>query len=127
MTPVSVFVVEDSVAFQTALSDLLQTLGGFVLLGAVDGESRATDWLHHHRQDWGLAIIDLLLAEGSGFGLVHRFRREHPAGRIVVFSEFATPVMAQKCLKLGADAVFRKSDMPQFVRYLEDLPAGPGR
>ncbi|MDB5861047.1 MAG: putative response regulator, CheY [Ramlibacter sp.] len=116
---VDVLLVEDSPSVQAALKDLFGTIGGFFVAGTANGETEATDWLHHHRRAWGLAVLDLMLHEGSGFNLIHRCRSEHPAGRVVVFSEFATPALKTRCIDLGADAVFRKSELPLFIGYLE--------
>jgi hypothetical protein len=38
-----------------------------------------------------------------------------------VFSDFITPAVANKCLKLGADAVFKKSDLEALLAYVRKL------
>jgi DNA-binding NarL/FixJ family response regulator len=119
--PCRVFLVEDSRNMQSALGDLLDSLGGFALAGQAFGETQATAWSEQHAQDWDLAIVDLVLENGSGFHLFQRMLRENPKGRVVVFSEYATPVLKQKCMALGAHAVFRKSELPEFTRYLESV------
>jgi hypothetical protein len=43
-----------------------------------------------------------------------------------VFSSYATPAVAEKCLRLGADAVFRKSEVTELTSYLERLSGAPG-
>jgi DNA-binding NarL/FixJ family response regulator len=120
-----VFVVEDSASFQAALKSLVEAVGSFAVVGTASGETAATDWLHKHREGWDIAVIDLLLDEGSGFSLVQRFHKEHPEGKVVVFSEFASPALAKKCLQFGAAAVFRKSELDGFVEYLEGLAPTP--
>lgn len=120
MGQVPVFVVEDSQPMQVALRDLLEHAGAFKVVGTAGGENEATDWLLQHRQGWNVAIVDLLLANGSGFGLLQRFRRQRPNGKIVVFSEFASPAIKCRCLELGADAAFLKSEMRPFIQYIED-------
>jgi hypothetical protein len=44
-----------------------------------------------------------------------------------VFSDFATPAIAEKCRTFGADAVFRKSEVREFTAYLEALAGGAQR
>lgn len=119
--PMPVFIVEDSYATQVCLQELFDTIGGFRVVGLAGGETDATDWLFKHRTDWKLAIVDLLLAEGSGFGLVHRCRQQHGSGHIVVFSGFASPALKAKCIQMGADAVFQKTELSAFVEHLERL------
>jgi DNA-binding NarL/FixJ family response regulator len=116
-----VFLVEDSRNMQSALADLLDSLGGFVVAGQELGETQATAWSEQHAKDWDVAIVDLVLENGSGFHLFQRLLRENPKGRVVVFSEYATPVLKQKCLALGAHAVFRKSELSEFTRFLESI------
>jgi DNA-binding NarL/FixJ family response regulator len=78
-----------------------------------------------HRANWRVAILDLLAQEGSGFGLISRFKRAQPDGKVIVFSEYATPGVKRRCLELGADAAFLKSELAAFVQCLEEsaLPA----
>jgi two-component system, OmpR family, response regulator len=39
----------------------------------------------------------------------------------VVFSDFVTPAVAERCIALGADAVFKKSDLAQLLDYVRGL------
>ncbi len=123
MGPVPVFIVEDSPHVQASLREMLLSTGRFQVVGAAESETDATQWLMDARHPWSLAIVDLLLSEGSGFGVVQRCRSASPKGKIVVFSEFATPAIKERCLKLGADAVFLKSEMSSMVAYVEQLVA----
>lgn len=119
----SVLLVEDSPPLQAALKEMIEAVAGWEVVGVAGGETQATDWLHKHRRGWDLAVLDLLLQEGSGFGLVQRCRMENPAGHVVVYSEYATPALKEKCIAMGAEAVFLKSELPQFIGYLERLGA----
>jgi two-component system OmpR family response regulator len=96
------------------------------VVGTATSETQAIEWLQDHKKGWSLAILDLLLTEGSGFGLGHRFRTESPEGRVVILSEYATPGVRDRCKQLGADDAFLKSDFDSFVQYLETVanPAG---
>jgi DNA-binding NarL/FixJ family response regulator len=104
---------------QSALKELVETVGGWRIAATAATEMEATEWLHQHPQGWELAVVDLLLQDGSGFGLIQRCRSAHPQGRIVVFSEYASPALKQKCSAIGADAVFLKSELPRFLDYIE--------
>jgi two-component system, OmpR family, response regulator len=118
---IAVLIVEDSRGMQAALRDLLQTLPGFEVVATVATEERATEWITENRTGWRLALVDLLLQEGSGFNIVRRLRSANPDGHVIVFSEFATAALREKCIALGADAAFLKSDLPAMVRYLEQF------
>ncbi|MBC5783897.1 response regulator [Ramlibacter sp. USB13] len=118
---VRVFMVEDSKPMQELLRDLLESVGGFELVGMATNETAATEWLLRHRGGWDLAIVDLLLAEGSGFTLVSRMNKE-PSGAVVVFSDFVTPVVRQRCIRLGADGVISKGQFGELRAYLHAFP-----
>lgn len=117
---VRVFLVEDQKPMQDLLRDLLDSVGGFELVGLAASETSATDWLLRHKGGWDLAIFDLMLAEGSGFTLLSRCRSE--AGAVVVFSDFVTPVVQQRCLRLGADGVISKAEFGALRGYLQAFP-----
>lgn len=82
-------------------------------------EAEAKLWLDDHPEAWDLAIVDLVLAQGSGMGVVTQARRTaSPGAKIVVFSGYASPGIRAHCLALGADAVFEKSETGQFISWL---------
>lgn len=116
--PVDVFLVEDQQQMQSVLEDLLQSVGQFHFVGRASTEAEALNWLDHHIGAWKLAIIDLVLDQGSGISVIVRARLRNPRGRIAVLSSFMSPGMRKHCLKLGADAAFQKdADMQEFIRF----------
>jgi DNA-binding NarL/FixJ family response regulator len=118
---IRVLIVEDSKRTTGCLCDWLEDIGGFHVVGAARSEMDATDWLQRHAQGWDVAILDLMIESGSGFNLIRRARQSAPGGKPVVFSAYATPVVAQRCIELGAEAVFEKSDTDRFLAYLKGL------
>jgi DNA-binding NarL/FixJ family response regulator len=118
---VRVFLVEDQKPMQVLISDLLECVGGFEVVGTAASETSATDWLYRHKGGWDLAIVDLLLGEGSGFTLIGRCNKE-PAGAVLVFSDFVSPAVRQRCIRLGADGVISKAQFPELRAYLQAFP-----
>ena len=118
---VRVLIVEDSKPMQELVGDLLESVGGFEVVGMASNETAATEWLLRHRGGWDLAIVDLLLAEGSGFTLITRCNKE-PGGAVLVFSDFVTPVVRQRCIRLGADGVISKAEFRELRAYLQAFP-----
>ena len=88
---VEVFLVEDLKNIQSAMAQMLEGLGDFRIAAAVSTEAEALAWLEQNPGTWDLAVIDLVLEQGSGMGVVSRARRTSPRGRVVVFSNFVTP------------------------------------
>lgn len=117
---VRVVLVEDLKPMQELLRELLAALGGFELVCVAATETAATEWLLRHKGGWDLAIFDLLLQEGSGFTLLSRCRDEPSA--VLVFSDFVTPAVRERCLHLGADGVISKAQFPQLRAYLKAFP-----
>ena len=111
-------VAERSPQIQAVVLDLLSTVGDFQLVKAVANEAEANLWLDENAGNWDLAVIDLILAEGTGLGVVAR-ARDRPAGsKVVVFSDYATEGIRKHCIKLGADAAFQKGEgMRDFLDF----------
>jgi two-component system OmpR family response regulator len=121
-----VFLVEDLRSMQMLLADLFATIGGFEIIDVSTTEAEAKLWLNEHPGTWDLAIIDLVLAQGSGMGVVSHARRTAAArAKVAVFSGYASPGIRAHCVALGADAVFEKSETGEFIRWLSQ-EAGNG-
>ena len=122
---IRVFLVEDMVHMQGIVADLLSGVGDFRLAATSATEAEAKLWLSEHPGAWDLAIIDLVLDQGSGMGVVSQARScaGEQGGRIVVFSDYASDGIRDHCLRLGADAVFLKSEAREFMKYCSGLEA----
>jgi DNA-binding NarL/FixJ family response regulator len=120
--PIRVFLVEDGKQTRKVMAALLSTIGDFQVAGSAGTEAEANLWLKENAGNWDLAIIDLVLEEGTGLGLLPRTRDRAPGSRVVVFSDFVSPGTRNHCVALGADAVFHKSgELPAFIQYCSDL------
>lgn len=118
-----VFIVEDSPVIRTNLIDTLEELAPVKVVGWAERRSEAVQWLRHHPGDWDLLVIDIFLKEGSGLGVLEACREREPARKAVVFSNYATVDLRQKCVELGADAVFDKSnEIDQLIAYCSTPP-----
>jgi two-component system OmpR family response regulator len=116
-----VLLVEDHTKMHGLLEELFDAVGGLRVVGAVGTEAEAIQWLGEHRGEWDLAVIDLILSEGSGMGVIPRAKAIHPEGHVVVFSSYATPAVQQHCVELGAEAVFNKGEPTRFTEYVATL------
>lgn len=126
---VRVFLVEDLKSTQGLIDDLFSALGGFRIVATVATEAEANLWIEENPTGWDLAVIDLVLEQGTGMGVIGRAKSLPAAGQVVVFSSYASPGVRKHCLRLGADAVFDKSEASEFMRYCAELAerenAGP--
>jgi DNA-binding NarL/FixJ family response regulator len=119
---VDVFLVEDLKNIQAAMTQMLQGLGDYEIIATASTEAEALAWLEGNRAGWGLAVIDLVLDQGSGMSVISRARRTHPDGKVVVFSNFVTEGIRKHCVQLGADAAFDKNnELRAFADYCAAL------
>lgn len=121
---IRVVIVEDSRSTTATLCDWLETIGGFHVIGTAVSEMEATDWLQTHRGSWDVVLLDLMIDGGSGFNLITRAKQSSDVGRAIVFSAYATPAVRERCIELGAEAAFDKSESDRLLTYLENLKAG---
>jgi DNA-binding NarL/FixJ family response regulator len=116
-----VFLVEDMKHMRSVLSEMFGALGGFELVASAATEAEAKLWLHEHPDGCDLAVVDLILEQGSGLGVIPRCKASG-AARVAVLSDYATPGVRRHCLQLGADAVFQKADgMQAFMAWCGEL------
>ena len=125
--PVKLLLVEDLPQMQGVVMDLLGTVGDFELVKAVATEAEANLWLDENEGNWDLAVIDLILEQGTGLGVVARSRNRPAGSKVVVFSDYATEGIRKHCIKLGADAAFQKGeDLQAFLAFCSTV-AHPDR
>ena len=121
----TLFIAEDDPVARASLAELLTALGGVEILGTADSEMAATEWLLDRSKTCDLLITDLLLVPGgSGFGIILHAKRLGVFRHIVVYSNFVTSGVAERCKALGADAVFLKSELEGLLAYVRSLKDG---
>lgn len=120
---IRVFLVEDMKQVQGVLAELLASIGDFQVVNATATEAEAKLWLSEHPKGWDIAVIDLVLEQGSGMGVIPRARddADRNGGSVVVFSDYASEGIQNHCRKLGADAVFLKSQVQDLMDYCSEL------
>ncbi len=121
------FLVEDSPVVRENLIATLEEMTPVQVVGTADGEPAALDWLRRTVQPCDLLIVDLMLREGSGLGLLRQLQTQ-PATtcKRIVLSNFATEGLRHRCLQLGATAVFDKScDIDTLVAFCAEMASAP--
>lgn len=113
-----VFLVEDSSQVRSLIHEAVESIGGVQMLGSATNEAEANYWLQENVGTWDVAILDLVLDQGSGLGIVGKIGPLRGRGQLVVFSGFASSGVRDHCLRLGADAVFDKAHTAEFLQWL---------
>ena len=125
MATLRTYIVEDSPVIRENLVATLEELVPVKVVGFAEDEATAVQWLREPSHDCQLGIVDIFLKKGSGLGVLQALRGAHDGLKLVVLSNYATPDMRSKCLELGADKVFDKSnEIDALIRYCERLAAG---
>jgi len=116
------YLVEDSALIRENLVGFLHDVADADVVACASSEEEAVRWLHQHRDDWDLTIVDLFLERGNGLGVIKACRNRKARQKVVVLSNYATADMRQRSEQLGADAFFDKSaELDQLVAYCESL------
>ena len=107
--PLRTFIIEDHPVIRANLIATLTELADIEVVGCLESETAAQAWLQQHPHDWDLGIVDLFLRDGTGLGVVAACQQRSSHQKVVLLSNFAISEVRQRCLQLGADAVFDKS------------------
>ena len=128
--PLKAFIVEDSPVIRENLIAALEELAPVKVVGTAEDEPAAVSWLGTGEHPCDLVIIDIFLKRGSGLGVLRAAADLRRPMSLVVLSNYATPDMRRKCLELGANRVFDKSnELDALILYcarLADGDTGPG-
>jgi DNA-binding NarL/FixJ family response regulator len=110
MNQLRAFIVEDSPVIRENLVAALEEMAPIQVVGTADDESSALSWLARPENPCDLVVVDIFLKSGSGLGVLKTTATATSPPKLVVLSNYATPDMRRKCLELGADRVFDKSN-----------------
>jgi len=125
MRPLKTYIVEDSQVIRDNLIATLEELVSVEIMGSAEDEATAVQWLTQPGHVFDLVIVDIFLKSGSGLGVLQALGHGNPARKLVVLSNYATQDMRRKCLELGADQVFDKSnDIDDLILYCNKLADG---
>jgi DNA-binding NarL/FixJ family response regulator len=115
---INTFLVEDRADIRDTLIQAMEEIAPCRFVGHADSETAARQWLQAHNDDWQLAIVDLFLAEGSGFGILQDCQARRAGQKVVVLTSYNHDNISDKCRALGADEVFDKAgDLEKLVNY----------
>jgi DNA-binding NarL/FixJ family response regulator len=106
---IATLVIEDNPSISDHLVIALHELTDVHVMAVAQTPVQALALVDKNGTYWELMILDLFLKEGTGLSVLQACRDRLAHQCIVVFTSMATPEMRQKCLELGANAVFDKS------------------
>lgn len=124
MQSLKTYIVEDSPLIREDLIATLEELAAIEVVGSAIDEASAVNWLTQPGCSPDLVIIDIFLKGGSGLGVLRSAGHLQPHTKLVVLSNYATQDMRRRCLQLGAERVFDKSnEIDALILYCVRLAA----
>ena len=110
---------------RASLIATLEELAPVRIVDTAEDEQHAVSWMSDPEHEFDLAIVDIQLRNGTGFGVIQAANGLLQRHKLVVLTNYATPSMRLKCLSLGADRVFDKSnEIDALLAYCNALAAG---
>lgn len=112
-----IFLAEDDARLRDALIAAMDAVCDAEVVATAETEAEAVCWLNAHPREWGLAVLDLFLRDGTGFGILQKLAGES-RDRVIVLTNSATHENRDRCLQLGARAVYDKTtELDQFLDH----------
>jgi DNA-binding NarL/FixJ family response regulator len=122
-TPIRVLIVEDHFLARIALHGVLDAQPGFQIIGESGAGEEAVRLYREHQPD--LVIMDLKLIGISGFATIEAIRREYPAARILVLSNFQGSEDVYRAMRCGARGYLTKdADRSQLLEAIRAVAGG---
>lgn len=121
MSKPSCLVVEDSPYVAENLATIARE-AGYAIAGIVACEDRGIEACERERVD--VALVDLQLAQGTGFGVIRHLRPKGAAhvATVIVITNHAVPALKVAAFEAGADYFLDKSkDFGALARILREL------
>ncbi len=112
-----VYLVEDSAPLRERLHAMLAALPGVEVSGEAASAAEAIRGIVAVKPD--AVVLDLQLADGSGFDVLRALARERVAATVYVLSNFASEPYRRLAERLGACALFDKT--LEFERVRDEI------
>jgi DNA-binding NarL/FixJ family response regulator len=103
-----IFLVEDHASFRQALAFMFEREGEFAVAGQAGSLAEAHAFLRKSPDSIDVAVVDLALPDGDGFGLIAELS-SHPNVMTLVLSASLEPTRFARAVEAGASGVLHKS------------------
>ncbi|SEK17235.1 MULTISPECIES: response regulator [unclassified Variovorax] len=121
----SAVLIEDNQTIRDSLIPALRDLAEIEVIAVAETASHAVAALSgssDSSDSWQLAVVDLFLREGSGIDVLRSMQHRSSHQRVVVLTNYPTPEMRERSMRLGADAIFDKStELDLFFEWCNQL------
>jgi DNA-binding NarL/FixJ family response regulator len=123
---VKVYIVDDSLLLRDRLKTMLLESDGIEITGEADNPHDAVEDILRLNPD--VVILDIRMPRGSGIDVIRAIKSANMFTVIIVFTDYPYRQYKTKCMNLGADYFFEKSeDFQKIPETLEQLARTPKR
>ena len=123
-TPLTVFLVEDSLAIRARLAETIREIEGAELVGEAGAVGEAIEGIRSAHP--GAVILDLQLEDGSGLEVLKAVHPASSALHVAVLTNYATDQHRRACMDAGAEFFLDKSsDFPRIREIVQGWTARP--
>ena len=118
-----VLVVDPSPVLRVGVTHMLHGLSCHRVVGCCDGETEALQFARKLKPD--IVLTEVVLAQGTGLGLMRSLRDEGHAASVVFFSSFDERLFGVPIARAGASGFVNKSDAgPRVAQAVAQAYAG---
>jgi two-component system nitrate/nitrite response regulator NarL len=103
-----ILLVEDHASFRQALAFMFEREGKFAVAGQAGSLTEARAFLRESPESFDVAVVDLALPDGDGFGLIAELS-SRPDVMTLVLSASLEPARFARAVEAGASGVLHKS------------------
>lgn len=103
----NVFIVEDSEIVRDHMQSMLSVIPGVEVVGHASDEIGAIERINALQPD--VVTLDIGLQPGSGINVLENIKRQNPAIKVIVLTNYADEFYAASCKHAGADLFFDKT------------------
>jgi DNA-binding NarL/FixJ family response regulator len=103
---VKVLIVDDSSIVRKRLAVLLSDVQNVEIAGEAQNAEEAWELTRKLTPD--VVILDIHLPGGSGIHVLKRIKREAPAPKVIILTNYDYPQYRKQCLEAGAEAFLDK-------------------
>ncbi len=121
-----VYIVDDSTLLRNSLKNMLLASEGVEIAGEADNPHDGAEDILRLNPD--VVILDIGMPRGSGIELIETIKSANLFTVVIVFTDYPYRQYRKKCMDLGADFFFEKSEEFQKIPgVLEQLTRIPQR
>lgn len=120
-----VLIVEDDRRMREFLSESVRKCDELSLIGAVDSQASALEWLHKASHEIDVLLVDLGLPDGSGLEVIRTALKINPKCDALVVSMFGDDKSVLDSIEAGAIGYIQKDAAPDDIATaILDMKAG---